>query len=498
MTAVRIMSATVSTAPGDVLVVVGRRVADGLRLAVPADSLGSAASDTLLDAVSALDPAPKECVRVPGSVVGRDGIVVVAPVPETAEPSGPNATELLRRAVGAALRDMSGATSAAVVPPAGDDATIRAVAEGAALGAYRFHRYRSGTVPAGPDRVTLAVPGQVSRQQRALVKDAAVVAEAVGLVRDLVNTPPNDLGPADFARTAATAFEGSGVTVKIWDDKALRRGGFGGLTAVGQGSERGPRLVRLTYRPRRARTTVALVGKGITFDSGGLSLKPPKAMETMKCDMAGAAAVLATVKAAATLRLPVNVTGWLALAENLPSGTAQRPGDVITIHGGTTVEVLNTDAEGRLVLADGLVAAAAEHPDLLVDVATLTGAQMIALGTRVAGVMGNDDGLRDEIVAAGGTAGESLWPMPLPEELRASLDSPVADLANIGERNGGMLTAALFLRDFVPDDLPWAHLDIAGPAFNEGGPHGYTPRGATGFGVRTLTQFLRVQADAPR
>ena len=253
-------------------------------------------------------------------------------------------------------------------------------------------------------------------------------------------------------------------------------------------------MVRLSYTPAKASRHVALVGKGITFDSGGLSLKPAKALEWMKSDMGGAAAVLATVLSVARLKLPVAVTGWLALAENMPSGTAQRPGDVITIRGGTTIEVLNTDAEGRLVLADAIVEAAKANPDALIDVATLTGAQLVALGSRVAGAMGNDDAQRTAVVAAADACGESMWPMPLPRELRASLDSAIADMANIGDRNGGMLTAALFLQEFVPEDLPWTHLDIAGPAFNEGAVHDYTPKGGTGFGVRTLVQYLRDNA----
>ena len=249
-----------------------------------------------------------------------------------------------------------------------------------------------------------------------------------------------------------------------------------------------PRLVELAYSPRGAKKHLALVGKGITFDSGGLSIKPAQGMGDMKSDMAGAAAVLHTVLAAAALELPVKVTGWLCLAENMPSGTAQRPSDVITQRGGTTVEVLNTDAEGRLVLADGLVAAREEKPDTLVDIATLTGAQMVALGPRVSAVMGTDE-TRAAVVEAAARAGEQFWPMPLPVELRASLSSKVADLANIGDRMGGMLVAGLFLKEFV-GDTPWAHLDIAGPAFNEAGAHGYTPVGGTGVGVRTLLSLL--------
>jgi leucyl aminopeptidase len=240
---------------------------------------------------------------------------------------------------------------------------------------------------------------------------------------------------------------------------------------------------------RKPAKRVHLVGKGITFDSGGLSLKPAAAMEWMKSDMGGSAAVLATVRAAAQLGLGVEVTGWMAIAENMPSGSAIRPSDVLHIHGGKTVEVMNTDAEGRLVMADAIVRACEESPDVLLDVATLTGAQLVALGSRVYAVMGDDE-VRDAVVAAAGAAGEPAWPMPLPPELRASLDSPVADISNMGDRYGGMLVAGLFLKDFVADGVPWAHLDIAGPSFNEGEAYGYTPKGGTGVPVRTLVQWL--------
>jgi leucyl aminopeptidase len=256
-------------------------------------------------------------------------------------------------------------------------------------------------------------------------------------------------------------------------------------------------LVRLTWQPEGATRSIALVGKGITFDSGGLSLKPPTSMEWMKTDMAGAAAVLATVLAAARLEIPVRVTGWLPLAENMPGGAAQRPGDVLTQYGGKRVEVLNTDAEGRLVLADALVRAAEEEPDAMVDVATLTGAQIVALGMRTTGVMANDDSWRASVVAACDSAGEEAWPMPLPKELRKGLDSPIADLANVpagGGRDGGMLTAGHYLAAFVPDGLPWAHLDIAGPSWNPREAYGYTPKGATGVTVRSLVALLEQQA----
>jgi leucyl aminopeptidase len=281
--------------------------------------------------------------------------------------------------------------------------------------------------------------------------------------------------------------------IETLDEKALKKAGYGGIIGVGQGSVNPPRLVRLSYRHPRATKTLALVGKGITFDSGGLSLKPAAPMEWMKSDMGGAAAVLTAMVAIAQLKLVVNVTGWAPLAENMPSGTAQRPSDVLTIYGGKTVEVLNTDAEGRLVLADALVRASEELPDFIVDAATLTGAQLVALGTRTSGVMSNDDDFRTAVADAAVRAGEQMWPMPLPPELRKSLDSPIADIANIGEQFGGMLVAASFLNDFVGkrdgEPIPWAHLDIAGPAFNQGEPFGYTPKGGTGAAVRTFVQL---------
>ncbi|WP_188037669.1 leucyl aminopeptidase, partial [Actinotalea sp. JY-7885] len=382
-----------------------------------------------------------------------------------------------------------GVTSVGLGLPAADAEQVAAVAEGALLGAYAFDRYRSLPAGARPAaRIELSTPRAREGAAKDAAARAAVVADAVHGVRDLVNTSPLDLFPAAFADAAKAAAKGTKVKVTVLDEKALAAGGYGGLVAVGQGSSRPPRLVKLTYAPSRPTRSVAIVGKGITFDSGGLSIKPAKGMEAMKSDMAGAAAVLHTVLAAAALELPVKVTGWLCLAENMPSGTAQRPSDVITQRGGTTVEVLNTDAEGRLVLADGLVAACEEKPDTVLDIATLTGAQMVALGARVSAVMGTDE-VRAHVVRAAEESGEQFWPMPLPSELRASLKSQVADLANIGDRFGGMLVAGLFLREFV-GSTPWAHLDIAGPAFNEASAHGYTPVGGTGVGVRTLLRLL--------
>jgi leucyl aminopeptidase len=313
--------------------------------------------------------------------------------------------------------------------------------------------------------------------------------------RDLVNMPPNDLVPKSFADLATTAGKELGVKVEVLDEKALTKGGYGGILGVGGGSARAPRLVKIAYTHPKAKTSLAFVGKGITYDSGGISLKPAGHNETMKCDMAGAGAVFASVLAAAKLGLQVNVTGWLALAENMPSGSATRPGDVLRMYGGKTVEVLNTDAEGRLVLADAIVRAGEEKPDYIVDVATLTGAMMMALGSRTFGVMANDDAFRTTVTELAEAAGEPAWAMPLPAHLRGPMDSAVADISNMGERMGGGLVAGLFLKEFVADGITWAHLDIAGPAFNEGAPFGYTPKGGTATAVRTLVALAEHAAD---
>ena len=405
--------------------------------------------------------------------------------------------ETLRRGAGAALR-AAAARSVAVALPTSDEATmVEAVGLGAFVGAYRYPGKPAGETPRPvPTKLTVLV-GATKGLKRAASR-AQVLGEAIHLTRRLVDTPPGALPPAALAAEAVAAVAGTGVEIEVLDEKALRKQGFGGILAVGQGSANPPRLVRMSYAPPAATAHLALVGKGITFDSGGLSLKPPTGMITMKCDMAGSAAVLAAVRAIALLDIPLRVTAYLAIAENMPSGSAQRPGDVITAYGGKTVEVLNTDAEGRLVMMDALARCGADEPDAIIDVATLTGAQVVALGSRIAGIMGNDDGWRDEVHAAAESAGELSWPMPIPEELRPSLDSPVADLANIGERNGGMMTAAAFLREFVPEGVPWAHVDIAGPAFVEGSPWAYNGKGATGYGVRTLVAVAERMADQQR
>ncbi|MBT0770993.1 leucyl aminopeptidase [Kineosporia sp. J2-2] len=409
--------------------------------------------------------------------------------------------ETLRRAAGAATRTLAGLGKVVIGLPATTGDEVTAIAEGALYGAYAFNRYRSngGKSPVGT--IVVSAPSTANSAARAGIRRAKVLADAVHGTRDLINAAPIDLFPAQFADDAQRVVKDLPVTVTVLDEKKLLKGGYGGLLAVGQGSTRPPRLVRLDYKPAGATTHVALVGKGITFDSGGLSIKPAAHMDEMKSDMSGAAAVLHAVAAIAELGLPVQVTGWLAIAENMPSGSAQRPSDVITIRGGRTVEVLNTDAEGRLVLADAIVAAGETDPDVIVDIATLTGAQMVALGSRVSAIMSNDDDLRTRVHEVSGEAGEAFWPMPLPPELRPSMDSRVADIANMGERYGGMLVAGLFLKEFVPSvdgaAVPWAHLDIAGPAFNSGSAYGYTPAGGTGHGVRTLVSLVESLAVTP-
>jgi leucyl aminopeptidase len=414
---------------------------------------------------------------------------------------GSYSAEALRRAAGAAARALAGSQKAAFALPIADAADAGAVGEGVLLGAYSFDAYKKNGKDAGakngkaPLGEALLLGGKPrDKACKAALERATAVCEELNRARDLVNTPPNDLNPEAFAAVAQAAAKEHGIKVQVLDEKALAKGGYGGILGVGAGSASAPRLVKLSYTSSKAKKHLAFVGKGITYDSGGISLKPAGHNETMKCDMSGAAAVFAAVVAAARLRLEVNVTGWLALAENMPSGSATRPGDVLHMYSGKTVEVLNTDAEGRLVLADALWAASQEKPDAVVDVATLTGAMMMALGNRTFGIMANDDAFRTAVHEAAEEVGEAAWPMPLPEHLRKGMESPTADIANMGERMGGGLVAGLFLREFVGEGITWAHLDIAGPAYNEGGPFGYTPKGGTGSAVRTLVRLAELTA----
>jgi leucyl aminopeptidase len=403
--------------------------------------------------------------------------------------------DVIRRAAGVAARSLSG-TEAVVTTLSELD--LEATIEGLILGAYRFTDFRSAkTAPKEPGLATITVLSTAKGAKSAATR-AADIATAVATARDLVNTPPSHLFPAEFAKRAKALGESVDLEVEVLDDKALDKAGYGGVVGVGKGSSRPPRLVRLTHRAKnRSKTTktVALVGKGITFDTGGISIKPASNMHQMTSDMGGAAAVIATVVLAAKQDLPIDVVATVPMAENMPSATAQRPGDVLTQYGGITVEVLNTDAEGRLILADAIVRACEDDPDYLIETSTLTGAQTVALGSRTPGVMGSDE-FRDRVAALSQGVGENAWPMPLPDELKDDLKSTVADLANVsGSRYAGMLVAGVFLREFVGDGVQWAHIDVAAPAYNTGGPWGYTGKGGTGVPTRTMFAVLEDIAE---
>lgn len=470
----------------------------GLILAPGGEAVSAAVGKSFLAALVGLGATGKaeEVTRVATLGAIKPAVVLavgLGPVPQGAAAFDP---ELLRRGAGAAVRALAGTTSVALALPAEDAASLRAVAEGGLLGAYAFHAYRTSSLAAHKPPVTaLTVVTGLGKAAKAIGRRAEVVASAVAFARDLVNTPPSDLHPIELADAAVTRAKQTGLTVDVLDEKALKKGAFGGILGVGQGSTNPPRLVHLSHTAPGATKKVALVGKGITFDSGGISLKPAAGMEDMKSDMGGAAAVIAAMGAISALGLKVNVEAWVPMAENMPSGTAIRPSDVLTMRGGKTIEVNNTDAEGRLILGDAIARACEDGPDLVLDVATLTGAQVVALGARTSGVMGHD-ALRDQVVAAAGRAGESMWAMPLPADLRKGLDSEIADMVNTGPREGGMLTAGLFLKEFVAEGVEWAHLDIAGPAFNVGAPYGYTPTGGTGAAVRTFVELIEELAGA--
>lgn len=396
-------------------------------------------------------------------------------------------SETIRRAAGIAAQNLHGHKSAIFAIE--NDA--RAMAEGAALGSYTFTDFRGHSKKdqkAPLSEIYIDADGDAK-----LLKEVEIEVKWTFFVRDLVNMPPSFLNPKKFAELVSEkAKKISGVKIKVWDEKQLKSQGFGGIIGVGQGSANPPRLVHLSYKPAKPKRTLAYVGKGITFDTGGLALKPALNMDEMKGDMAGAASVVGALLAIAELKLPIAIDAWAPLAENMVSDTATRPSDVITIYGGKTVEVLNPDAEGRLVLADAIVKAQEnKNLDAIVDVATLTGAKVVALGTRYSAIMTNNDELCAEFLDVTDVTGEQFWQLPLPEELRASLDTPVADIANIGERMGGALVAGLFLKEFIANELPWLHLDIASVEINTGKAYGHTPVGASGITVRSLIEMAR-------
>jgi len=482
---------------GDALVLVSVHTDDGAALA-PGHGLGDKTVAHLESALSTLKAKGDadevlKLVSVPGVAAS---LVVVSGAGKATAEGGLLEAEAIRRAVGAATRQLSGLSKAIVLAPGPSVEEAIASAEGAVLGAYTVTSSAAGPTSIAIKAIVVASPVARDRGLRAAVKRASALGEATNYTRDLVNTPPNALYPETFAATIKKHAIGTGVKVSVLDEAGLARGGFGGHLTVGGGSARGPRLVTLRYTPAKANKHVAFVGKGITFDSGGLTIKPKAGMTTMKCDMAGAAAVASAVFAIAELGLPVEVSAYLCLAENMPGTGACRPGDVITMRGGKTVELNNTDAEGRMVLADGLALASEKKPDLIIDIATLTGAAVMALGNRTAAFMSNDDELRAGVKDIADEVGEPFWPFPMLEDIRPTLESPVADLLQSGPT--GVIYAGWFLSEFVGNDkhgepIPWAHLDIAGPAFNDKTPWGYTPVQGTGFGVRTLVGIAESQ-----
>ena len=494
MTSLSVRSAKAATIRTDAVVIGVVSTAKGVAAADPAADVAKAFGRGFAPLLASLgfEGKPGQVATLPSAHVLRSPVVIAVGLgPEDAVDA-----EGLRRAAAIGIKAVSNAVTVALALPTSGPADVQAVGEGALLGLYAFDRYRSEQRSDPPGDVVVLTDAARQKDVKQAAAAAETVARAVNLARDWVNTPASDLTPAMFADAVVSHQSSGKVKVTVLDEKQLTKQGCGGILGVGQGSSNPPRLVKLEYTPRKPAAHVALVGKGITFDSGGLSLKTGPGMMTMKCDMGGAAAVLAATYAIAELEVPVRVTAFASMAENMPSGTATRPGDVLTMRSGATVEVLNTDAEGRLVLADGLDMATEVKPDVVVDVATLTGACVVALGARVAGVMSNDERLLERLPEVAGRAGERLWPLPIPEEMKAKVTSSA--LADLRQHNpepvGGALFAAAFLREFVKD-LRWAHLDIAGPAFNDKEPFGYTPKGGTGAAVRTLVRLAQEAAS---
>jgi len=423
---------------------------------------------------------------------GKKGESVVVPYPEARAALlvglGEEADfDTVRAASGVAVRTVKTSRLVSLLPTIGIEQATRAVTEGSLLGGFQFRDYKTNG-----DGLSVTVVELVGGDETEM-QEASVVAEATNRTRAWVNTPAMDLSPSDFASQIEELASSTSIEVDVWDRPRIEDEGLGALLGVAAGSDRDPRLVVLSYRPDGATSHLGLVGKGITFDSGGLSIKPASGMEDMKDDMAGAATVVAATVAIAQLQLPINVTCVTPITDNAISGDATRPGDVLRPVEGPTIEVLNTDAEGRLVLADGLGIVRRHQPDMIVDVATLTGAARVALGDRIAAVFASDDETAEKVLAAASRAGEHFWQMPLFKDYRKSLDSNIADIKNVsGSRYGGAIVAAVFLAEYAGDG-PWAHLDIAGPAMSRE-TNGDHVKGASGIGVRTLVELARAGA----
>ncbi|WP_345523060.1 leucyl aminopeptidase [Nocardioides conyzicola] len=502
MTTYTLRSANPAKTRCDAVVVGVVQTAKGAELAEGADEVGKAYGRKLRPLLATLGVTGKagETVKIPTSGTLASPLLVLVGLGKKADPVA------VRRAAGVAARSVGNAASVAVALPAGSPELVRAVTEGHLLGGYAFTAYKSGgakqeSKSSAPGEVVVLSEGARRKDFTTAFEEAQLVAGAVAATRDWVNTPPGDLTPPAFADAVVAATKeltkGRGapkVAITVHDEKALAELGCGGILGVGAGSDAPPRLVELSYSPKGAQHHLALVGKGITFDSGGLTIKPAASMHEMKSDMAGAAAVVQATYVIAALGLPIRVSTFVPMAENMVSGNAVRPGDVLTIYGGTTVEVTNTDAEGRLVLADALVWATEQKPDMILDVATLTGHMVVALGDKVAGVMGSSP-IVDDVLAAAAVAGEEMWPMPIPEGMTERIhSSKIADLAQHDwVRWGGGLFAAAFLREFTAG-IPWAHLDIAGPSFNSGGAFGHVTPGGTGVAVATVVDYARALA----
>jgi len=500
VTTLSVSDGTAADLKGDALVFVSVQTEKGAALA-PGHGLGEETVAHLESALSILKAKGEvdevvKLVAVPGVTAA---MVAITGAGKVAAQGSALSAEAIRRAVGSATRQLSGLARVVVLAPGEGATEATAAAEGALFGAYTITSVAAGPVSAPVKSLTVVTPAARDRNLRSAVKRAVALGKATSYARDLVNQAPNELYPETFAAAIKKRAVGTDVKVAVLDESGLARGAFGGHLTVGAGSARGPRLVTLRYAPAKAKAKkhIAFVGKGVTFDSGGLAIKPTKSMTTMKCDMAGAAAVASAVFAIAELGLPVEITAHLCLAENLPGPSACRPGDVVTIRGGKTVEINNPDAEGRMVLADGLALASEKKPALIIDIATLTGAAVAALGHRTAAFLSNDDDLRNAVKDIADAAGEPFWPFPLLEDIRPTLDSAVADLLQSGPI--GVIYAGWFLAEFIGrgkngQPIPWAHLDIAGPAFNDEAPWGYTPKQGTGFGIRTLVGIAESQA----
>jgi len=455
------------------------------------------ASDQVSDEPHGLDWAVLKSRGFEGSeaqvqiVSGENGMLMAA---VGVGPSGGVNDAVIRKAAAALARAAKrhkhiASSLLACVPEDGDlAAAAQAHAEGVTLGAYRYDELRS---EGKPNLVTtVSVVGTGGAKTQSALDVGAKIAEGVIFARDLVNEPGGSLTPARMANAASRMAKREGLKVEVMDLAAIKKARLGGVLGVNRGSDLPPRFVTITYTPKgRATGHVALVGKGITFDSGGLSIKSGLGMMTMKCDMGGAAAVLGAMNAIKAVAPPCKVTAYVPMTDNMLGGDATRPGDVLKARNGKTIEVLNTDAEGRLILADALSLASEAKPDAIIDLATLTGACMAALGNKYAGVMGNHDAWIGQVRCGAGRADENMWQLPLPKEYRSLLDSGVADMKNIGGPHGGALTAGLFLQEFVDPDIPWAHIDLAGPAFGDG--DGMNFKGGTGYGVRLLLETLR-------